>query len=220
MNPRRKIEINWSKDIAYIVGLLVTDGNLSSDGRHINFTSKDIQLIKTFRKCLGIKNKIGLKMSGFSDRKYFRIQFSDVVLYRWFLKIGLTPAKTHTIGKLEVPDEYFSDFLRGHFDGDGSCYSYWDKRWRSSFMFYTHFVSASEKHVIWLRQKIDELLKVKGHIDTVKRNGVYQLRYAKKDSRILVSNMYYQENLPHLKRKYKKLAKIINIDNKENKRKR
>ena len=145
----------WSGNMTYIVGLLATDGNLSGDGRHINFTSKDIQLIKTFRKCLGIKNKIGLKSSGFSEKKYFRIQFSDVILYRWFLEIGLTPAKTHTIGELKIPNQYFFDFIRGHFDGDGSCYSYWDKRWHSSFMFYIHFVSANEKHVVWLRQKIE-----------------------------------------------------------------
>ena len=72
------IKIGWSHNIAYVVGLITTDGNLSIDGRHIDFTSKDIQLIKTFKKCLGIKNKIGLKISGFSDKKYFRIQFGDV----------------------------------------------------------------------------------------------------------------------------------------------
>ena len=209
-------KIKWTTELAYVVGLITTDGNLSPDGRHIDFTSKDLQLIRTFKKCLGIKNKIGLKTSGFSDKKYPHIQFGNVKLYRWLVEIGLTPRKSKTMSSINIPNKYFSDFLRGHFDGDGSCYSYWDKRWHSSFMFYINFVSASEKHVIWLRHKIDELLKVKGHIDTIKRNGVYQLRYAKKDSRILISKMYHQKNLPHLNRKYKKLNKILEIDNKEN----
>ena len=66
---RRTEEIKWSTELAYIVGLLATDGNLSSDGRHINFTSKDVQLLKTFKKCLKLKNKIGLKNSGFLKKK-------------------------------------------------------------------------------------------------------------------------------------------------------
>lgn len=208
--------ITWSADLAYVVGLITTDGNLSPDGRHIEFTSKDLQLIRTFKKCLGIKNKIGLKTSGFSDKKYPHVQFGNIRLYRWLVEIGLTPRKSKTMGKINIPDKYFPDFLRGHFDGDGSCYSYWDKRWHSSFMFYINFISASEKHIVWLRYKIDELLKVKGHMDTEKRNGVYQLRYAKKDSRTLISKMYHQDNSPRLNRKYKKLKKILAVDDKEN----
>jgi len=106
-------------------------------------TSKDIQLLNTFKKCLGLKTKVRFKTSGFSNKKYPRIQFGDVVLYRWLLKIGLTPNKSKTIGSLKIPDKYFFDFLRGHFDGDGSCYSYWDNLWDSSFMFYIKFYSAS-----------------------------------------------------------------------------
>lgn len=116
MKPLNRIKTEWSNDLAYIVGLMTTDGNLSIDGRHISFTSKDIQLIKTFKKCLGIKNKIGLKTSGFSEKKYPHIQFGDINFYKWLVGIGLTPHKSKTLGKLEIPDKYFFDFLRGHFD--------------------------------------------------------------------------------------------------------
>lgn len=40
MKPQGK-PITWSPEIAYAVGLLTTDGSLSIDGRHIDFTSKD-----------------------------------------------------------------------------------------------------------------------------------------------------------------------------------
>ncbi|MBL7150230.1 MAG: hypothetical protein ISS84_01205 [Candidatus Pacebacteria bacterium] len=215
MKPKRKDKIKWSSNIAYAVGLLTTDGNLSNSRRHIDFTSKDIQLIKTFKKCLGIKNKIGLKTSGFSNKKYPRIQFSDVTLYNWLLGIGLTPKKSKTIGKLKIPDKYFFDFLRGHFDGDGCCYSYWDKRWDSSFMFYMKFLSASEEHILWLRYKIKNLINIKGDLTQSSRDHVYQLKYAKRESKILISKMYYKKNLPCLERKYRKLKTILEIDNKE-----
>ncbi len=210
----------WSPKMSYVVGLLTTDGNLSKDKRHIEFTSKDLQLLKIFKENLGLKNKIGFKIGGYSKKRYPRIQFGNVVLYDWLTKIGLMPKKSKMMGKITVPDKYFFDFLRGHFDGDGSCYSYWDKRWHSSFMFYTSFLSASEKHIVWLRNNVEKLAKIKGYLSKVQKDGVYQLKYAKEESRILISKMYYKENLPHLKRKYKKLMRILSIDNKENSKSR
>lgn len=217
MKTRRK-KIGWSPSLAYVVGLITTDGSLSRDGRHINLTSKDIQLLEVFKRCLGLKNKIGLKASGFSDKKYPVVQFGDVTFYRWLLKIGLTPNKTKTIGKIRVPNKYFFDFLRGHFDGDGSCYSYWDNRWESSFMFYLKFYTASKKHILWLRNKIKELAKTKGSLSQSRETPIYQLKYAKKESRILISKIYYKNNLPCLERKRKKIKMILNIDNNEAKR--
>lgn len=133
----------WSGGLAYVIGLLTTDGSLSIDGRHINLTSKDIDQIKTFARILNLKNKIGNKYSSYiQEKKYFQIQFGNVKFYRFLQNIGLTPNKTKTLKSLRIPDRYFADFLRGHLDGDGCTYSYWDRRWKSSFMLYTTFVSA------------------------------------------------------------------------------
>lgn len=59
LKPKEIVKKIWSTELAYAVGLLTTDGNLSKDGKHINLTSKDLDQIKTFKKCLGLKNKIG-----------------------------------------------------------------------------------------------------------------------------------------------------------------
>ena len=40
MKRLSKIKIKWSSKFAYAMGLLATDGNLSKDERHIDFTSK------------------------------------------------------------------------------------------------------------------------------------------------------------------------------------
>lgn len=213
MKPKRTKEIKWSPKIAYAVGLITTDGCLSIDGRHLDLTSKDIQLLETFKKCLGLRNKIGFKTSGFSKKRYPHIQFGDIVLYKWLLGLGLTPHKSKTIEKLKIPNKYFFDFLRGHFDGDGSCYGYWDPRWASSFMFYINFSSGSLFHLKWLRIKLKKFLKINGHIKPGKRS--WQLNYAKKESKVIIPKMYYRRSLPHLKRKYKKLESILRIDQAE-----
>lgn len=211
MKPRRKIKIEWSSDFAYAIGLLATDGNLSSDGRHFDLTSKDAQLIKIFKKCLNIKNKIGPKNNGYKAKKYFHIQFGDVNFYRFLLNIGLMPKKSKIISELKIPDNYFFDFLRGHFDGDGTFYSYWDPRWKSSFMFYAVFISASRKHLDWLREALYKFLKVKGHVSRTSRRDIYYLKYAKKESQKILGKMYYNQAVTCLKRKRLKIEKTLSI---------
>ena len=199
----------WSANLAYAVGLIATDGNLSGDGRHIDLTSKDIDQLKNFDKCLGLETTITYKTSGFSEKLYSRIQFSNVKLYRWLQSIGLTPKKSKTIGSINVPNRYFFDFLRGHFDGDGCIYSYWDKRWKSSFMFYVEFISASRLHLEWIRDSITELLGFEGKIGLQTR--AYKLVYAKKNSREIIREMYKKKCIC-LKRKKDKVDKILKIE--------
>ena len=42
---KKKAKIVWNHNLAYAIGLLATDGNLSSDGRHMALVSKDIEQI-------------------------------------------------------------------------------------------------------------------------------------------------------------------------------
>src|SRR3990167_4467726 len=153
--PKRR-EVVWSPELAYAIGLIATDGCLSNDERHLFFVSKDLEQIKNIKKCLGLKVKIGIHRAGarFNNKKYHRVQWGDVTLYKFLLDIGLMPNKSQKLGALIIPDEYFFDFLRGSFDGDGSFYSYFDPRWKSSFMFYLNFTSASPEHIDWLRHTL------------------------------------------------------------------
>jgi len=212
MKPLSKIKIKWSPKFAYAIGLLVTDGNLSKNRRHMNFTSKDKQLAELFLMCLNLKNKIGMKSSGtVKEKKYCFIQFGDVQFYKFLESIGLTPNKSKTLGIINVPDKYFFDFLRGHFDGDGTFYSYWDPRWRSSFMFYTEFVSSSQKHILWLQQEIFKRLKILGHLTKSGNQACYQLKYAKADSFKLLPKIYCRGNKLCLSRKYLKITNALAI---------
>lgn len=207
--PKGKVKIEWSADFAYAIGLLVTDGNLSPDGRHLAFTSKDDEQIKNFMTALGIENKIGRKVSGYDRRFQPSVQFGDVLFYRFLLDIGLMPNKSRMIGAVKIPKEYFFDFLRGHLDGDGCFYSYYDPRWRSSFMFYTTFVSASIAHIEWLRSEIFKFLAVRGHITGRGNARAYQLKYAKAESLKILESVYYDKEVICLTRKREKILKAL-----------
>jgi len=204
----KNYKIKWSSDFAYAIGLLTTDGCLSSDGRHFDLTSKDIQLLKTFKKCMDLDIKIGYKSNG-RGGKCSRIQFSNTRLYKWLLTIGLKPNKTKTIGVLDIPNKFFFDFLRGHFDGDGCFYSYWDRRWANSFMYYVNFLSASLKHIKWIRESLARLLDIKGALRF--ERAVWKLEYAKRESLVLLKRMYPSKDVPCLLRKRRKIEKAISL---------
>ncbi|HSE34902.1 MAG TPA: LAGLIDADG family homing endonuclease [Candidatus Paceibacterota bacterium] len=208
--PKGKVQIKWSPSFAYAIGLITTDGNLSSDKRHISFTSKDLLLAKNFCTALKIPCKISQKARARGQEKiYYVVQFSDVVFYQFLVSIGLMPRKSKVMKEIKIPDAYARDFLRGHFDGDGTLYAYVDKRWKNSYMFYTAFVSASEEHILWIRDLIRRRLGAKGHISKAKRSSVYQLRFGKGESLKIFKNMYYGREVICLTRKYRKFSSFL-----------
>ncbi len=208
-NARRKIDQTWSAKLAYAIGLLATDGCLSPPFSLIDLTSADREQLDNFRICIGVDFNI-TKKKGSNGKEYLRVQFKNVVFYDFLLSIGLTPRKSKTIGPLKIPPAYFWDFLRGVYDGDGCSHAYWDPRWRSSFMFYTIFASASKSFVDWLRSEIRKRTGVSGHVTSGSANRVlYQLKYAKKDSLVVLRKMYYSKSVVCLSRKRLKLKKIL-----------
>lgn len=201
MKPRGK-NIKWSPEIAYAVGLITSDGNLSPDERHLILVSKDISLLKTFKKCLGLKNKIGLRRSGYTGKKNcYYVAFGNVIFYKWLINIGLMPNKTKKIGSLKVLNKYFFDFLRGYLDGDGYICKYQDPVYPNSQRVYINFYAISFKYLQWLKKTLNRLLNINGYIR--KGVGTLILTYAKKESLKLLPRLYYNDEIPYLKRKYK-----------------
>jgi len=215
-------EFKWNEKIAYVIGLLTTDGNLSKDGHHIVFKSSDLQLVRVFKKCLNLSNKIAkTKKSGWEKKPHYRIQFGNVQFYKWLLRIGLCPRKTKKLKEIKIPNKYFKDFLRGHLDGDGSICSYrdyWNTFKNPKYIYerlWIRFLSTSKNHVLWLHRKIKQFLNVRGHIWERKprRNdqttSVWELKFGKKDSLKILKWIYYKRELPCLERKRKIAEKFL-----------
>lgn len=223
--PRTKLpfkEFEWTPKLAYVTGLLATDGNLSKDGRHIIMRSSDKDLLETFKQCLSITNVIGQTFdNGYASRPSYRVQLGNVQFYNWLISIGIKPAKTYTIGTIKIPDNLFRDFLRGHLDGDGSVFTYIDRyaNYRShsytNQRIYTRFISASQKHLIWLRSQIKKLVGLNGALICNKprienRVPMWELKFAKVESLKLLRWIYYNPNLPCLERKQRRALDTLN----------
>ena len=208
---QRKIKIKWSPDFAYAIGLITSDGYLASNGRHIGFVSKEIELIENFKSALSLNNKVTPCASIKPPyRKWFVVKFGDKVFYQFLNKIGLSRTKSKIIKSVKVPRKFFVDFTRGLFDGDGSFYSYWDKRWPKSFGFKLSFASASPDFINWLKGELSCLYGVKGYIH--KGDGVLNLEYVKGDSKRLFCVMYEKKSILYLERKYQKMKMAIEQD--------
>ncbi len=197
-------DVEWSPDFSYAIGLLASDGCVSSDGRHLTLVSKDREQLENLVRCLRLHAAI----------KSDRIQWSDARLHKFLCSIGISPRKSLTLGAIDIPPKYFFNFLRGLFDGDGSFYSYFDKRWRSSFMFYLSFTSASPAHIEWIRTTLEYRLCVKGHISRVPprhgKKGCETLRYAKREAVKIMRCMYAGQG-PSLSRKRLKIEEALRI---------
>jgi len=207
-NPKTRISEKWSPNLAYAVGLLATDGCLATKSTLIDLTSKDREQLQNFLKCVGVNFRI-TKKKGSNGKEYLRVQFKSVLFYDFLLRIGLTPAKSKTLGAIKIPKKFFWDLLRGLYDGDGSSYSYWDPRWKSSYMFYTSFISASKAHIDWIRNEIHKRLGVSGHVTQDGTHTTYQLKYAKEDSLKLLRKMYHSKRVISLSRKRLKIERIL-----------
>ena len=195
--------------MAYAVGLAATDGNLSGDGRHMSFISKDRDLVETFRRCLQLVTPVRTIRTRTGGTVY-RVQWCDRRLYDWFIALGLTPAKSLRLGRLDVPDECLADVFRGCIDGDGTVLVYTDRSHamtKDRYVYerlYVSLVSASLAFIEWIQAAAERLAGVSGAIHEQRRAGrrpIWVLRYAKAESIRVLAWMYYASDVPCLLRK-------------------
>ena len=199
----------WSANVAYVVGLLATDGNLGRKKAAISIVSRDVDLLETVRRCLDLPNPIKPHRGGYSNRCH-HLAWRDKAFYDWLRKVGLTPAKSLTLGALGIPDEYFADFFRGCIDGDGSIVTYVDRYHVAKderYVYdrlYVSIVSASRLFIEWLQASTLRMLGIVGSVTARRapgKNPIWKLCYAKAQSLRLLRWMYYAPNLPCLERK-------------------
>lgn len=206
---RKIINTAWSPELAYVVGLIATDGYLSSDKRHISFTSKDKAQVFLFKKLLKLSNVIGRKgREREREKKYYVVQFGSVQFYSFLLSIGLSNKKSKTIKSLAIPDEYFWDFLRGCLDGDGNINEFSHPE-SSHTQLRVRFCSASKEFLVWKLKTIRRLSpSCKGWLSTVPYKTTLTLSFGKKDS-VTLLNLMYKNTKFYLHRKYAIAKKYI-----------
>lgn len=191
MRRLSKVSLDWSNDLAYAIGLITSDGNLSPDGRHINLTSKDVEIITNFQRCLVINNKIGKKSrGGETEKRYYVIQFGDKNFYNFLLSIGLTPAKSKTMKNMTIPRKYFFHFLRGCIDGDGNIDVGRHAESKHP-QLRLRLCAYNPPFLEWIRDEIRDIIQISGGwICNDRNSNIHVLAFGKSDSIRILKRMY------------------------------
>jgi hypothetical protein len=111
----------WSPEMAWVLGLLFTDGNI--DESRVAISSVDIDLLEKIKKLLKSSNPIQKRVQPYDKSKHVYIfAFSRDKMRDDLLKLGLHKRKSLTMVFPDVPEEYMRHFIRGCWDGDGSVF--------------------------------------------------------------------------------------------------
>lgn len=185
---------------AYFLGLMFSDGNISSKSNHINISSNDKNLIKTCKKLLKTNSPIHCYKNSFS------LIISNSNLHRSLESLGVLKRKSWK--ELSVPtisSNLIRHFIRGVYDGDGSFYL--DKRQNNKYIYLcTSLSCGSRQFTNQLKKILEHKLKISFHKirfdDKKNETGSWQLRLSRQADVKKFTNYLYQNCNYYLKRKY------------------
>jgi hypothetical protein len=108
-----------SRELYWLVGLVITDGYLSNNGFQIKL--KDDDVIFKLRNLFSFRGK--QQKGTTNNRTYNMFSISNMKAKRQLVELGVTDKnKTFNATVPNMPDKYFYDFVRGVMDGDGCFY--------------------------------------------------------------------------------------------------
>lgn len=125
---------SWSDEMAYVLGLIYTDGNIKlqktnsgGESGRLLFAQKEKEVVEKMLNLMDCNAKIIFRNKKVKDGKiisgevyYFAIGINE--LYYDLKNLGLSDNKSLTIKFPVVPKQHLRHFIRGLFDGDGSVY--------------------------------------------------------------------------------------------------
>lgn len=205
----------WSHELAYFLGWLASDGNISEESNAFRITSTDIDhLEKMFslfsygwETCVREWDKE--KHPNYKPAGTIAISRKDIM--DKIIDYGIPPSKSLIIEMPYIPTEYMRDFVRGVFEGDG-CITYKDNLSPKIV-----FATGSEKFAYGLGEAIERQTGLKIHV-YVDDKRTWTLEYDSITSvKMLFKYMY--EGVPSeliLKRKYDVFIELFTLRNEVN----
>lgn len=200
-----------SHNMAYILGLLASDGNISNKGNKIKIalSATDKEILEKIQKELQSTRPL-YEYETSQGYKVVELIFNSEKIKKKLAEYNIVPNKSLTLKPpLKLNEKYIIDYIRGFFDGDGSIAKTGYQSRGIEFRivsasknilqffetyFYTHY-NQSLSH-IYLRKKQEGYAQL------------YDLRYSTNFSKQLYDIMYTPDSL-YLKRKKDKYKQLL-----------
>lgn len=103
----------------YLLGVVISDGCIGNNLRYIVINSIDKEWLESIARIF-CKNKPVYMRKNNTGTVYWSLSITDKKITKWFIDHGCFPNKSLTVKMPIIPNEYFSHFVRGVFDGDGN----------------------------------------------------------------------------------------------------
>lgn len=108
-----------SRDKAYILGLIFSDGCINSNSRQIRLKLTDIELVEAVKSKIGYTGKLHIEDATIERKKKASLIICNKKMYDDIQALGIRKQKTFDCEYPSCLNGYDADFLRGYFDGDG-----------------------------------------------------------------------------------------------------
>lgn len=105
-----------SKDKAYFLGFLVSDGCNIGNRVTLALHKNDIEILNILKGYIKSEKDIILH----KDRNMCTLGINSKKISKDLEQYGVVKAKTHKTYFPDIPEEFYNHFIRGVFDGDGS----------------------------------------------------------------------------------------------------
>ena len=203
---------SWQPDMAYVLGVIYTDGCIAQNLYSFKVAQKEPELLEKCLKLMDSDAKIVFtKKRGIAGALY-HFQINGKAIIKDLLKLGLKPNKSLSLDFPEIPSACVRHFIRGCWDGDGSVY--WDRGLRRRPRAY--FGSGSKRFIEGLLKALVNLglPLVRIYTSTRSRNLYYYFRFHGTDCAKLFYIFY--DDVPdstYLNRKQKRFEAIARYYN-------
>lgn len=196
---------------AYFLGLLLTDGYVTSRGYDVGIDLTDKDCINFLAKSIGIDYKEYQSINNtdnYNRKKRFRLILSDKKIVQQLSKYGIVHNKSLTLKgpKLTKDEEKFIPYIiRGIIDGDGnvSPTSYGAAHFR--------IYSASEAFIDWIIDILTNkmyMIDIKKNFQSNETNGIWFVDSANQDNILKLISLSYNKPFG-MERKYNQLRKTF-----------
>ena len=190
----------WNENSAYILGYIITDGNVywkpkkSKWSLTITAAEKDKFHLERMRKLLSSSKPLLYS----HKTKSYRLIATNKKLCQNLMKHGVIPRKSLTVTFPKIPKNFLRHFIRGVIDGDGSV-RYFSRK--ISPYFEINIYSGSRKFLEGLSKAIQKECGIFSKVRKIHKNA-YILRYSCAKGKKLGDWIYRDVDI-FLKRKFK-----------------
>ena len=200
---------------AYFLGFILADGciylgaNKNSYRFQMNLQIKDRYILEELQKDIGSDYKIQDKQFGYNkegDPKFASLlKINSSKLCEDLINLGVIPRKSMKQEMKEdlIPNNLIKHFIRGYFDGNGSCSLCKNNNIALNFLASKKLCNQIDK--ILTKNNINKNVLFKHNFS----NNLYGLRINNTENKILLYYYLYKDATIYLKRKKEKFDKFI-----------